>query len=263
MGTKLKSTVLSLKSVQYKNILKNITFTLEENSINVLIGPNVCGKTTLVKCILGLLDYKGTIEYNGNKLQITKEIGVYSSFLGLLEKNVFDNLMFPLINLGEEEKCAKKKVYDITKKLLIDDILNTNVEELSNIQKKKVLLALSLIHNPKLLIIDDCLDEFNPSYKERVINYLKKISSECTILFLTSRSDNIMCADKIIVVNDGETKFEGDLSQIIKDEKLLINNGIALPQVVDLSNKLKSYELINEPVFDIDKMVNEIWQERE
>lgn len=263
MGTKLKSTVLSFKNVQYKNILKNITFDLEENSINILIGPNACGKTTLVKCILGLLNYKGTIEYNGNKLQITKEIGVYSSFLDLLEEKVFDNLMFPLINLGIEEKLAKKIVYDITKKLLIDDILNTNVEELSNIQKKKVLIALSLIHNPKLLIFDDCLEEFNPSYKVRVMNYLKKISSECTILFLTNRSDNIMCADKMIVMNDGETKFEGDLNKLVNDEKVLVSNGIILPQVIDLSSKLKSYELINENVFDVDKMVNEIWQKQE
>ena len=263
MGAKLKSTVLNLKNVQYKNILKNITFDLEENSINVLIGPNACGKTTLVKCILGLLDYKGIIEYNGNRLQITKEIGVYSSFLDLLEKSVFDNLMFPLINLGLEEKLAKKMVYDITKNILIDDILNTNVKELSNIQKKKVLIALSLIHSPKLLIFDDCLEEFNPSYKVRIINYLKKISSECTILFLTNKSDNIMFADKIIVMNDGETKFDGDLNKLVNDEKILISNGITLPQAVDLSNKLKSYELINENVFDVDKMVNKIWQEQE
>ena len=55
------SSIIKIQNLYYKDILNDVSFDLEENTFNVLIGPNSSGKTTLVKCILGLIDYNGQI----------------------------------------------------------------------------------------------------------------------------------------------------------------------------------------------------------
>ena len=60
--------VLEIKNLKYKNVLKNITFSLEENTFNILIGANGSGKTTIVNCIRGLIKYDGNISFDTNNL---------------------------------------------------------------------------------------------------------------------------------------------------------------------------------------------------
>lgn len=257
--------ILKIENLRYKNILNNISFSLEEETFNILIGPNGSGKTTLIKSIVGLIKYEGSITFLGelvsdkNITELRKNIGMFTSTNILLPNNVLYNLIYPLLNLNYTDIDAKKKAYEISKKLGISDLLLKRVSELSISETKIVSFAVSLIHNPKLVIIDDSFDELDSINREKIIKYLKNLNKK-TILFITNNESDIMLADNLIIMKDGKISIQGKFDKIIEKEINFTKNNVPMPFMVDLSHKLKSYDLIDNIFLDMDEMVSAIWK---
>lgn len=266
--------ILKVENLKYKNILNGISLSIEEESFNVLMGSNGSGKTTLVCAIVGLIKYDGSIYFlndlmvKDNIKELRKEIGVFSDLDSLLPGKVLYNITYPLLNLGYKETDAKKEAYEISKKLDIENLLNRDVADLSLFERKMVLFVLSIIHKPKLLIIDDSLDELDAYYREKVIKYMRKLNNnmKVTILFITNNKEDIYFANNIIFLDNGKIIGIKKNDEILDDEKTFIKVNSRQPFLVDLSNKLKSYELIEKnmldilDILDIDEMVNKIWK---
>ena len=111
---------LKVEKLSFKDILKDINFNLEEGTINALIGKNTNDKTLLLKSLFGLVNYQGIIRINDNitkQNDLKKEFGLYIGTNNLENKTVFSKIVEPLINLDYDQDKAKKKVYEITKKL--------------------------------------------------------------------------------------------------------------------------------------------------
>lgn len=257
--------VLKLDSLRYKNILNGITFTLKENSFNVLVGMNGSGKTTLVKAIAGLIDCEGYINMfdqvvtKDNLNSLIKDVGICLSNPTLLEGTVIYNITYSLHNLGYNEEAAKRKTYEISKKLKIDHLLTKDISEISLSERKIVSFASSIIHQPKLIIIDNSFDGLDSNYRDRLIKYLKKLNKS-TILFITNNENDLLLADNIIFLQDGKIEFFGELKEILKNEKIFIKNNIKIPFLIELSNKLNTYGLINDVILETEEMVNTIWK---
>ena len=147
------SAVLRIENLNYKDILNDVSFKLEKNTFNVLLGPNGTGKTTLVKCLSGLLEYNGNIYFNNcliNKdrdVDNMRDMGFVLDLSPVLDGSVMDNLMLPLLNLGYSEKYSKNKIYSISDKLGLGFILMKNVSELRNIEKKIFNFLRGIIHS--------------------------------------------------------------------------------------------------------------------
>ncbi len=257
--------ILQVQNLNYRNILKDISFDLEENTFNVLLGKTGSGKTTIVKCIIGFLQYQGQIIYNNefinkqNIKTIIKNIGVLTDFNILSDGIVFENFIDKLFNLKYDESKAKKTIYELSNKLKIEKILYKNINELSLSQKKIVSFALSVIHKPKLVIIDDSFEELDNQNRKLIINYLKKMK-QCTILLITNNEEDILISDNLIVINDGKIVNIGKTKNLLTDEKTFIKNNVKMPFLVNLSKKLISYELIHDVILDVDCMVNSVWK---
>ena len=80
------------------------------------------------------------------------------------------------------------------------------------------------------------------------------------ILFTTNNGEDLMIADNLVVIKDGKIVEQGELEDLLQNENLFIKNDIELPFMSDLSNKIMSYELIDKPIYEMDEMVDEIWQ---
>lgn len=263
------SAVLRVENLSYKDILGDISFEIEKNSFNVLIGPNCCGKTTLVKCLAGLLKCNGNIFLNNQVLStndnfsIRKDIGIIINSPFYLNNSVMDNLMTPLINLGYSEIESKKKIYSISDKLGLGSLIVKNISDLNVSEKRMLTFFRGIIHEPKVIIIDDIFGSLNNFDKEKIINYLKKLKNT-TIVFVTNNEENILYAnekkDSVIVMNEGKIITKLPLKEIIKQEKLFIKSGLKLPFIVDLSYKLQAYGLLEDIILNIDEMVEKIWQ---
>ena len=164
---------LVIQNLNYQSILKNINFNLEEGTINILMGNSGSGKTALLKSVFGLIKYEGSIIYKGivlnnDKLnENRKKIGIYLGINTLEDKTVFLNLIEPLINLEYTVTKAKKKIYEISRKFCIDNLLYKEINTLSYSQKKVVAFIKAIIHEPKIVLIDDVFDSLDANCKDR------------------------------------------------------------------------------------------------
>ena len=259
---------LKIENLCFKDILTDVSFKIKLGTITALTGKSGSGKTILLKSIVGFIDYSGTISLDGivfDKKNIEdqiKNIGIYLNTKILEDKSVISNLMDPLLNLNYQEENVKKNVYELTKKLGIDDLLYKEVNTLSHSQKKVVAFAQSIAHSPKLILIDNLFASLDENYKEKIISYLKGIkkNKKNIILFTTNNGEDLIFADNLVVIKDGKIVEQGELEELLQNENLFIKNDIELPFMSDLSNKIMSYELIDKPIYEMDEMVDEIWQ---
>lgn len=258
---------LRVENLKYNDILKDINLNIKEGTINVLMGNNGSGKTLLFKCILGLVNADGLVIYNGDIITndnlniIRKNFGIYLGLNNLEDKSAFLNIIEPLNYLNCDIEKSKKMVYEISKKLGIEKFLYKNISSLSHSEKKMISFIQSIIHEPKVIIIDGLFDSLDVYYKNKIINYLKflKKSKKCIIIFTTNNSEDLWIADNLIIIKNGKVLINDNVYKLIQDENLFHKNNIKLPFVIDLSYKLQIYDLIDKLIYSIDEVVDEIW----
>ena len=246
--------------------LNNISLEVEEGTLVALLGKSGSGKTTLLKSIAGLIESNNSITFNDHSLTLNeclpKEIGIYLGFINLSCDTVFNNLMEILINLEYKIDNAHKKVYDISKKIGIDNILYKKISELSYGEKRVVSLAKTIIKEPKLLLLDNPFESLDTYYKKKIVKYLisLKETKKSIIIFTTNDEEDILLSDKILVMSDGKLIKYDSKEKLLESENVFIKNEISLPFIIDLSHKLQSYEILDKLMYSIDEMVDVLWK---
>lgn len=262
------SSGLKVENLNYKKLLKDINFILKEGTTTALIGKNSSGKTLLLKSLFGLCKYEGIVSLDGviiinnNIDEQIKQFGIYTDLNNLENKNAFLNIIEPLENLNYSINKAKKKVYEISRKLGIDSLLYKDFNLLSYSEKKVISFAQSIVHEPKVILIDNLFHSLDIYYKNKIVTYLNQIkkSRKSIIIFTTNDNEDLFLADNLIVIKSGKIVDSGSVKDLIQNENLFLKNDIKLPFIVDLSYKLKAYDLIDDLIYEHDKMVDEIWK---
>lgn len=256
----------------YKNnkIFHDLSFSIEKNTINALLSPNNCGKTTLIKILSGNLQYNGDIQLDGvtlnkeNKSNYIKNIGIVLSRVNLNIKN--NNVKYLFQNYLHKLNYTKTQIKNILVQIdtlyNIENLYRKKIINLSKFEKIKILILLSILHNPKLLLLDDVYDDLNNNECEEIYLLLKKIvkEKEITVLYTTTKLDMCINSDKIIFLNEGKIQLEGDFDYISNHDNVLVRNGIDISIMLDLSLKLKFYNLVDNVILEPDRMVDRLWQ---
>ena len=253
---------LSVKDLSY-NVLDNVSFTLKKNTLNALIGKSGSGKSTLLNCIAHSYDFQGNITIDSNVITKSPMYIQYVSCFTYpfieVKGTVFENIVEPLNILGFEFNKAKKKVFDISKKLGIENIINDDIETLSYSQRKMVFISKTLIASSDIILLDNVFDSLDSYYKNMLISYLKSIKNSI-IIFTTNNPEDLMIADNIIIMDQGKIIACDKRNNIFLNESLLTKNNLKLPFIIDLSYKLKSYDLINNLKYNCEDVVDELWK---
>ncbi|MEN8907374.1 MAG: metal ABC transporter ATP-binding protein [Clostridiales bacterium] len=194
--------------VNYNNtkVLENINLNVKENQFLGIIGPNGGGKTTLIKSILGLVKpVKGNIYINENI-----DIGYVPQFSNF-ERNFPINVMDVILMGRLSEKFSFFKSYrkedvklakEVMLKLGIYDFRNRQIGKLSGGQMQKVLIARSIINNPKILILDEPTSNIDSNTRIEIFNILKQLNNKMTILIVSHDVDDIVLyVDSIVCLN--------------------------------------------------------------
>ncbi len=254
--------ILKVENLNYKKILNDVSFSLEENSFNILMGKNSSGKSTLCKSIFNILEYSGSIYFDNILLadttisSVRKNIGFVTDIAFFDSGTLLSNIIFYLNNLGYSNLEARSKAYEVTRKLGISNILSKDSTTLSSSEQTLSKISIVLSSNPKLLILDIALDDLDTNHKEKLISYLKK--SKITILMVTNNEEDILLCDSVLLIKNGKVEQVPN-KMIIDNSKVLAKYNLKSPFVMDLSSKLRSYELLDKEELDIDKLVNKLW----
>ncbi len=270
MGDILVIKDLKFKYNNHESLFENFNLTIKKGSWTTLVGPNGGGKSTLAKIIVGLLLAEGQIivdnvlKNNDNLKEIRKKVGLLfenpdSTFLA---ETVMDEMAFALENLGLEKGKIKKKVKEVGQYLKITPLFEKNPFELSGGEKQLVALASILVLEPQLLILDEAINRVDYLERDNILKILKKLNEEkeITIINITHDMEEAVYGDEVILLDKGKIILKGSKELVFEEEKIFNTMGIALPFMAELSLKLKYYGLVDEIIFDMEKMVNKLWK---
>ncbi len=260
-------------SVNYgaNKIINNISFSVFRGSFVFVLSPNKSGKTTLVKALSGIIcSNTGKITVNDIELSKSKIKDYLLNISVILDdidnqflcSKVNDELRYPLINLDYSDKDINNIVDKVSNITGLSTILGKDISRLSYLEKIKVLIAVSIVHSPKIVFIDDILRFLDKNEKKEVLKILKKINKDLgiAILLTTSDIDNVVREKDIILFNNGSIIERNSFSSIIMKDNELEKMGLCIPLMIDLSRKLQFYNLIDEIYYEPEEVINILWK---
>jgi lipopolysaccharide export system ATP-binding protein len=233
---KQKKPIISLEniSLSFKNriILDNISFVLNHGQILGLLGPNGVGKSTVFNVITGLLkpshgkiiiNNENVIDYPISSRSKKFKIGYVPQYGGYFhDLTLRENLIaIAEIQIGDIKK-RKIKIDYLISQFELDNVLNIQAKFLSGGQKKKLVIALSLLSDPKVLLLDEpfaALDVLTiKMLKELIVNLQTQNNLSVCICDHQAR-DLLSCVDVAIILSNGKVIAKGTPSELVNDDK--------------------------------------------
>ena len=221
-----KSVIVENLSKNYfkKEAVKEISFTINENEILGLLGPNGCGKTTTIAMMLGLLKpSNGRVVIHGldiekNRISLLHKMNFISPYIELPKKlSVKENLIVYGKLYGV--KFISERIKYLSEKLRLEEFINKKTGELSSGQKNRVSLAKALINEPSVLFLDEPTASLDPETGDFVRSFIEKISKEkkMSILLASHNMDEVkrLCKN-VLMMNNGEIIDKGTPDDLIK-----------------------------------------------
>ena len=221
-----KSVIVENLSKNYlkKEAVKEISFTINENEILGLLGPNGCGKTTTIAMMLGLLKpSNGRVIIHGldiekNRISLLHKMNFISPYIELPKKlSVKENLIVYGKLYGV--KFISERIKYLSEKLRLEEFINKKTGELSSGQKNRVSLAKALINEPSILFLDEPTASLDPETGDFVRSFIEKISKEkkMSILLASHNMDEVkrLCKN-VLMMNNGVIIDKGTPDDLIK-----------------------------------------------
>lgn len=201
----------------------NLSFSVKEGEIFGLLGVNGAGKTTTFRMILGLLSRdSGTITLDGKNIDysITDKIGFLTEERSLLVKmTVKEQILYYATLKGMDEKTILKRLKYWLNRFGISSYENKKIKELSKGNQQKVQFITAIIHNPKLLILDEPFSGLDPINVAEIMEVIRELKNKKTIIIFSShRMEHVeMFCEKLVVLVNGESVLKGSLEEIKKE----------------------------------------------
>ena len=255
-------------SFKYKNsdnlILDNLNFEVNDGEIVAIVGENGSGKSTIGKLISGILKLKhGNIlidNYNIKDKSIKDKMGIVfqNPETQIIFNNIYDELSMSLKNLGKEE--IEKRIESSLEQVGMLEYKNKNLYSLSLGQKQRIMIAEVLAKQPKYIIFDEPTTMIDTKGKETIYKIIKDLKNKgYTIICITNLADEILIADRTLILKNGKISEEIKKDELIDKSYLLRENGIKEPVLLEILNKLKENGIIlNIQDYTIENFVSEL-----
>ena len=222
------SLVLKEITKKFGNIeaLRGVSLSLKKGEIVGLLGPNGAGKSTLMKILTGYYkqwDGKGTL-FNKD---LKTELKIIQQNIGYLTEN---NPLYQEMYVQEYIKytadlyrLVNPKIEDLIKQVGLSEYKHKKIQTLSKGYKQRVGLAAALIHNPKLLILDEPTTGLDPNQILEIRKLIRAFGKEKTVLLSTHILQEVdaLC-DRVIIINKGKIVFDNQLKNIRQGQKQII-----------------------------------------
>ncbi len=219
---------------------------LEKNTINILLGPTLSGKTTLMQIMAGLdKPTKGEIWFGGEnvtgmKVQKRNVSMVYQQFINYPNFNVFDNIASPLKITGVKSSEINERVGKVAELLKLTGMLNKKPNELSGGQQQRTALARALVKDSDLILLDEPLANLDFKLREELREELPKLfeNRDCIVVYATTEP-----SEALLLGGNTATLQEG---KVIQYGKTL--------DVYNKPNSLVSAQVFSDPPMNITKI---------
>ncbi len=211
----------------------HINFTVRKGEIYGFLGPNGAGKTTTIRMLCGLAKISGGNAYiHGYDIvrdivNVKQIIGVVQDISNLyMELSCFDNLMFCAEMYGVPRSQRRERVENLLKFFGLKEKKNAKFKELSKGLKRRLTIAAALVHNPKILFLDEPTIGLDVKSKRQIWRLIYELNKKGLTIFLTTHNiyEAFRLCDRIAVINKGKIIAEGtpsDLRKMVSGDKMI------------------------------------------
>ena len=258
------------KSFGDLDVIKDVSFKIEEGDIFGIIGQSGAGKSTLLRCFNGLEDYQsGSIVALGKEVTdlSKKELQLMQKNMGMIFQNfnllnrltVYENIALPLKfwKMNPKDKVNDDRIHELLKLVGLEDKINAKPRELSGGQKQRVAIARALVLNPKILLCDEATSALDPKITQDILSLLQKINEELniTIIVVTHQMEVVKkICNKMVFLKQGKIVASGTPEELFvssnedildftgQDVDILPNTGINI-KLFFLNSNSKSHTM--------------------
>lgn len=272
--------VLSMDHVSYtyqvedgesKKAVDGVSFSVQDGEWIAIVGHNGSGKSTLAKLMIGLLfpdegDVNVFIEKmtEENMWAIRSRMGIVfqnpdNQFVG---STVQDDVAFALENNGVPFEDMVNRVHEALAQVKMSDFLDHEPHHLSGGQKQRVAIAGALALQPQLLILDEATSMLDPQGRDEVIRVVTELRRKTglTVISITHDLEEVLLADRIIVMNQGSVLTIGTPEQVFARGEEMEAIGLDLPFAMKVSGLLRKHGMaLNGEHMTEEELVNELW----
>lgn len=231
--------------------IDDVSFTIEKGSFTAIIGQNGSGKSTLARNLNGLLvPTSGRILVDGMDTADDSRIWDIRSRVAMVFQNpdnqivssiVEDDVAFGPENLGVDPAEIRRRVDDALKRVDMYHLRNKAPHQLSGGQKQRIAIAGAVAMRPECIVFDEPTAMLDPKGRREVLEIVRELNSQgITTILITHFMDEAAQADKIIVMDRGQVKLQGEPVEIFRSIDVLREISLGVPPVVELAEELRS-----------------------
>jgi len=254
-----------------KTVLDGISLDIPSGQFVAILGPNGSGKSTLAKHLnVLLLPNEGTVWIDGKDTHAKERLWEIRSQVGMVFQNpdnqiigtsVEEDVAFGPENKNIEPEKIRKIVETVLRKVKLWDRRKASPSILSGGQKQRLATADALAGLPACLVLDEPTAMLDPDSRKEVINIVKELNRKegMTIILITHHTDEVVDADRIVLMKDGKIIGDDIPKKIFADYELLKKAKMDIPPVVELGMRLEKQQIgLEGPVSQEQEMIEKI-----
>ena len=254
-----------------KTVLDGISLDIPSGQFVAILGPNGSGKSTLAKHLnVLLLPNEGTVWIDGKDTHAKERLWEIRSQVGMVFQNpdnqiigtsVEEDVAFGPENKNIEPEKIRKIVETVLRKVKLWDRRKALPSRLSGGQKQRLATADARAGLPACLVLDEPTAMLDPDSSKEVINIVKELNRKegMTIILITHHTDEVVDADRIVLMKDGKIIGDDIPKKIFADYELLKKAKMDIPPVVELGMRLEKQQIgLEGPVLQEQEMIEKI-----
>ena len=254
-----------------KTVLDGLSLDIPSGQFVAILGPNGSGKSTLAKHLnVLLLPNEGTVWIDGKDTHAKERLWEIRSQVGMVFQNpdnqiigtsVEEDVAFGPENKNIEPEKIRKIVETVLRKVKLWDRRKASPSILSGGQKQRLATADALAGLPACLVLDEPTAMLDPDSRKEVINIVKELNRKegMTIILITHHTDEVVDADRIVLMKDGKIIGDDIPKKIFADYELLKKAKMDIPPVVELGMRLEKQQIgLEGPVLQEQEMIEKI-----
>ena len=267
--------MIEINNVSYKyktgiEVIKNINIKINDGEFVAIIGKNGSGKSTISKLITGLeKPTKGDVIINGintkdkkRSLELRKTIGIVfqNPENQIVFNKVYDDIEFGMKNLSSNIENIESRIELALQKVGMYEYINKDTFELSLGQKQRIAIAGILALDTKIIVLDEPTTMLDPEGKKAIYEIVKSLNKQgYTVIYITNVIDEILLADRIIMLKQGNIENEFNKNDILQNIDILRSLNMEVPIIIQILEKLKEKNIdIDLKEFTINELVQKI-----
>lgn len=257
----MSNPIIELKNFSFRYegsddiVLKNLELTINEGDFVGIVGCNRAGKSTLCKCMVGILPFvmggqwDGAVIVDGRNFNETKGENI-SDTIGIVfqdaesqftQPTVEDELAFAMCNFGFPKELIRERILYAAEACGLMELLDRSPFRLSGGQQQRLAVACILALQPRVLILDESTSQLDPVGRDDIFRLVGELHKQGkTVIMVDHNIEKIAeCVDKVLVLHEGNMVAFDAPSKVFCQKELLNKNNVRIPQVTDAALAMK------------------------